>query len=231
MPMHADELAVDAGLVRELLRAQFPSIAELALVPVQPWGTDNAIWRLGEELVVRLPRIGWAAGEPEHDACVPPRLAPALPVPVPEPVALGEPGAGFPYRWSIHRWVPGEGADPDSVADPVRFALDLAAVVRTLVELDPHGAPVASGRARRRPGRRRAGQLVAAVHGRVADRVRPSARDRSGNRAPQSRRRRSAGLRRASVFPGHVSGDRRALVAQAGRARHFRAAGLTTWSV
>jgi aminoglycoside phosphotransferase (APT) family kinase protein len=145
--MHADELAIDAGLVRELLRSQLPSIAERALVPLQPWGTDNAIWRLGDDLVVRLPRIRWAAGQPEHDARVLPRLAPALPVAVPEPVALGEPGAGFPYRWSVHRWVPGEGAAPGNVTDPNRFARDLADVVRALAGLEPCGAPAASGRA------------------------------------------------------------------------------------
>lgn len=164
--MHADEIAVDADLVRGLLRSQFPSIAELAIVPVEPWGTDNAIWRLGEQLVVRLPRIGWAAGQPEHDASVLHRIAPFMPVAVPEPVAVGEPGAGFPYRWSVHRWVPGDAADPGNVADQVRFALDLAGVLRALRDLDPRGAPVASGRAR--PLRDYEGAALRAIEGAAA---------------------------------------------------------------
>src|ERR1700735_1817595 len=136
--MHTEELAVAADVVRELLRTQSPAIAELPLAAVEPWGTDNAIWRLGEDLVVRLPRIGWASGQPHHDAEVLAR---------PEPVAVGEPGAGFPHRWSIHRWLRGHGADLSDVADPLGFALELAEVVRALGALDPSDAPPASNRA------------------------------------------------------------------------------------
>lgn len=144
--MHAEELDVDGDIVRELLRSQFPAIAELPLVPVEPWGTDNAIWRLGEDLVVRLPRIGWASGQPDHDAEVLPRVAPVLPVAVPEPVAVGEPGDRFPHRWAIHRWLPGHAADLS--VDPVALALELADVVRALGTLDTSGAPAAINRAR-----------------------------------------------------------------------------------
>src|SRR5690606_41100044 len=105
--MHADEIHVDAGLVRRLLSSQLPHLAGLLLQVVEPWGTDHAIWRLGDELVVRLPRIGWAAGQPEREATWLPRLG-HLPVGVAEPVALGEPGAGYPFRWAVHRWIPGE---------------------------------------------------------------------------------------------------------------------------
>jgi aminoglycoside phosphotransferase (APT) family kinase protein len=146
--MHADELAVDAGLVRRLLWTQFPAIAELELTPVEPWGTDNAIWRLGEDLVVRLPRIGWASGQPDLDASVLPRVAGVVPVPVPEPLAVGAPGAGYPHRWSIHRWVEGHAADLSTIPDPVTFAMELAEVVRALAALDPSGAPAAINRAR-----------------------------------------------------------------------------------
>jgi aminoglycoside phosphotransferase (APT) family kinase protein len=163
MRMHAEELEVDDVLVRALLRSQFPAIAELGLTPVEPWGTDNAIWRLGEELVVRLPRIGWAAGQADHESAVLPRVAPALPVAVPEPIAVGEPGAGYPHRWSVHRWLPGRGADLDAVADPLSFALELADVVRALAELDPSGAPAASNRAR--PLRDYQDDALAVIHG------------------------------------------------------------------
>jgi aminoglycoside phosphotransferase (APT) family kinase protein len=148
MRMHADEIEIDADLVRQLLRSQFPALAELNLVAVEPWGTDNAIWRLGESLVVRLPRIEWAAEQPDHDSAVLTAIAAALPTAVPEPVAVGTPGAGYPHRWSIHTWVPGRPADVSAADDPVAFALDLAEVVRGLAGLDPGPAPPASNRAR-----------------------------------------------------------------------------------
>jgi aminoglycoside phosphotransferase (APT) family kinase protein len=77
-----------------------------------------------------------------------PQLAPHLPVAVPEPVALGEPGEGYPYRWAVHRWIPGELADLHRVVDPVRFALDLAQAVQALQHVPTDGAPPARHRAR-----------------------------------------------------------------------------------
>ena len=95
--MHDDEVDVDETLVRELLAAQMPHLADHPLTKVEPWGTDHAIWRLGDDLVVRLPRIGWAAGQPIHEAEWLPRLAPHVPVAIPEPIAVGEPGAGIRF--------------------------------------------------------------------------------------------------------------------------------------
>lgn len=146
--MHPDEVGVDAELVGRLLASQMPSIAGQPLEIVEPWGTDNAIWRLGEHLVVRLPRIGWAAAQVRRDAMWLPRLAPHLPVAVPEPVAIGAPGCGYPYEWAIHRWLPGTGASPEQVDDPHRFAEDVAGVILALWDVPPDGAPAARNRAR-----------------------------------------------------------------------------------
>lgn len=146
--MHDDEVEVGDGLVRDLLAAQLPDLADRPLTRVEPWGTDNATWRLGSDLVVRLPRIHWATGQIEREAIWLPRLAPHLPVAVPEPVAIGEPGCGYPYRWAVHRWIPGEGAALDRVDDPVSFARDLAAVVAGLQGVSTEGAPPAHNRAR-----------------------------------------------------------------------------------
>jgi aminoglycoside phosphotransferase (APT) family kinase protein len=146
--MHDDEVEVDEALVRRLLAAQLPALAGLPLAVVEPWGTDNAIWRLGADLVVRLPRIRWAAGQIDREAAWLPRLAPRLPVAVPEPVALGEPGDGYPYRWAVHRWIPGAGAVVDRMDDPVTFAHDLARVVERLQGVPTDGAPRARNRAR-----------------------------------------------------------------------------------
>ena len=125
-----------------------PDLASLPLTVVEPWGTDNAIWRLGDDLSVRLPRIHWAAGQAEREATWLPRLARHLPVTIPEPMAIGEPDHGYPYRWGVHRWIPGEMAAIDSMADPIQFALDLAEVVRRLQKTPTAGAPPARNRAR-----------------------------------------------------------------------------------
>jgi aminoglycoside phosphotransferase (APT) family kinase protein len=146
--MHEDEVEVNDALVRRLLASQMPTLADLPLVVVEPWGTDNAIWRLGADLVVRLPRIHWAAGQVELDARWLPRLAPQLPVAIPEPVAIGEPDHGYPYPWAVHRWIPGEGAALDRIEDPVAFALALADALRRLQAASTVDAPPATNRAR-----------------------------------------------------------------------------------
>ncbi len=148
MRMHEAEVDVSETLVRSLLAAQMPELADQQLTVVEPWGTDNAIWRLGDDLVVRLPRIHWAVDQIDRDATWLPRLAPRLPVLIPEPVEVGEPGSGYPYRWAIHRWIPGEGATLDRVNRPETFALELADFVQKLQALPTDGAPAARSRAR-----------------------------------------------------------------------------------
>lgn len=130
--MHDEEIEVDDALVRHLLATQMPDLADRPLTLVEPWGTDNAVWRLGDELVVRLPRIHGAAEQVGYEATWLPRLAPYLPIAVPEPVAIGLPDDDYPYPWAVHRWIPGEAAALDRIADAVTFALDVAEVVRNL---------------------------------------------------------------------------------------------------
>jgi aminoglycoside phosphotransferase (APT) family kinase protein len=146
--MHDDEIEVTEDLVRRLLTTQFPDLARSQLTMVEPWGTDNAIWRLGADLVLRFPRIHWAIEQVEFEALWLPRLAPHLPVAVPEPIAIGEPGEAYPYRWAIHRWLPGASASLDRMADPAHFAVRLANVIRTLQTVPIEGAPLAKNRAR-----------------------------------------------------------------------------------
>jgi len=141
--MHADEIDVDPGLVRTLLAAQFPEWAELPLEPVFPRGTDHAIFRLGDDKSVRLPRIEWATGQAEKEAYWLPRLAPQLPLEIPRPLALGEPGLGYPWRWCIHSWLPGEPARIERISDPVQAARDAAAFIEALHAIDTTGAPEA----------------------------------------------------------------------------------------
>ncbi|HWG56480.1 MAG TPA: aminoglycoside phosphotransferase family protein [Gaiellaceae bacterium] len=142
--MHADELELDPELVRRLLAEQFPQWATLPLRRVEPDGTVNAIFRLGETMSVRLPRRDGPT-EPrgvEHEWL--PRLAPLLPVEVPVPVAQGRPGSGYPWFWEIHRWIDGETAPVDSI-DALLAAQDIAALVSALQQVDPEGAPRGRG--------------------------------------------------------------------------------------
>jgi aminoglycoside phosphotransferase (APT) family kinase protein len=142
--MHADELEIDETLVRRLLAAQFPQWADLPLSRIEPSGTVNAIFRLGDELAVRLPRRKGPteAGGKELDWL--PRLAPLLPLEIPVPVAQGGPTAGYPWFWDVYTWVDGEAAPVEAI-DAIRAARDLAALVAALQQVDPEGAPRGRG--------------------------------------------------------------------------------------
>lgn len=130
------------GLVRRLVAEQFPAWSGLAVVPVGPGaGTSNVMYRLGEDMVVRLPRTSGAAGDVEKEHRWLPRLAPALPVAVPVPLGLGAPGPGCPWPWSVYRWLDGAIAVPGNVTDPEALARDLAAFVTALHRADPRGGP------------------------------------------------------------------------------------------
>lgn len=142
--MHADEVDTDTALVRRLLAAQFPQWASLPLAPVRSAGTDNAIYRLGDDLAVRLPRIHWATEHVDKEQQWLPRLAPLLPLAIPVPLAKGMPGAGYPWQWSVYRWLSGENATIDRLADPRRAAHDLAQFVAALHRIGPEGGPPAS---------------------------------------------------------------------------------------
>jgi aminoglycoside phosphotransferase (APT) family kinase protein len=137
----ANAVLIDEALVRGLLAAQFPQWAELPLAPVPSPGMDNATFRLGGAMSVRLPRFPrWARQvEREHEWL--PRLAPHLPLPVPVPLAKGEPGEGYPFAWSVYRWIDGTPGTADGFADPVQTAEDLAQFVRALQKADPSGGP------------------------------------------------------------------------------------------
>jgi aminoglycoside phosphotransferase (APT) family kinase protein len=142
--MHSDELQIDEALVRRLLAVQFPEWADLPLRRVEPSGTVNAIFRLGDELSVRLPRRNGptAPGSKELDWL--PKLAPLLPVDVPTPVAQGQPSAEYPWFWEVHTWVEGETV-PLAEIDAIQAARDLAALIGTMQRLDPAGAPPGRG--------------------------------------------------------------------------------------
>jgi aminoglycoside phosphotransferase (APT) family kinase protein len=139
--MHDDELATDPALVRRLLEEQFPLWADLSIIAVPSAGTDNVLYRLGGELVARLPRLP-SDGQVAKEWRWLPRLAPRLPVEVPVPLALGEPGAGYPMRWSVCRWLEGEPVARERLTNLSQAARDLAAFILALRGIDPAGGPL-----------------------------------------------------------------------------------------
>jgi aminoglycoside phosphotransferase (APT) family kinase protein len=148
--MHADEVETDVALVRRLLAAQFPHWAGLAIEPVESYGTDHDIYRLGDHLSARLPRIAWAVGQAAKEGTWLPRLAPHLPLAVPVQLAVGQPAAGYPFEWSVYEWLPGDNAN-GTIDDLERAAVDLAAFVRALRCIDTAGAHTRPARSRGAP--------------------------------------------------------------------------------
>jgi aminoglycoside phosphotransferase (APT) family kinase protein len=139
--MHADEVHTDALLVRRLLAAQFPQWAGLPIEPVPSAGTDNALYRLGDDMVVRLPRRQRTTEPLKKERRWLPSLAPLLPLAVPVPLAEGVPANGYPLEWSVYRWLKGENATTERVTDLSRLATDLAQFVAALQRIDPTGGP------------------------------------------------------------------------------------------
>jgi aminoglycoside phosphotransferase (APT) family kinase protein len=139
--MHLNEVKTDMTLVKQLLAAQFPQWAGLPLAPVPSAGTDNVLYRLGDEMVVRLPRIDWAVGQVEKEQRWLPYLASHLPLAIPVPLAKGEPGEGYPWHWSVYRWIDGENATIERLANPQQTAVTLAHFITTLQQIDPTDGP------------------------------------------------------------------------------------------
>ena len=144
-----------------MLHEQFPDWAGLPLTLVESYGTDHDIYRVGDELSVRMPRIGWAMAQAELEGGGRPGWRRSALAP-PTPIASASP-AGYPYRWAVHEWLPGTNAN--EVVDLDRAAGDLAAFVRALQSIDTTGAPA------RKPGAKGSplAELDAAVHERITE--------------------------------------------------------------
>jgi aminoglycoside phosphotransferase (APT) family kinase protein len=167
--MDADEVETDVALVRRLLAGQFPHWADLPVEPVASYGTDHDIYRLGEHLAARLPRITRAIGQAAKEAEWLPRLAPHLPLAVPVPLAMGRAAEGYPFGWSVCTWLPGEDAS-GTIGDPEQAAVDLAAFVTALRGVDTAGAPARSPHSRGGPlaeGDERFRRSIAQLGGRI----------------------------------------------------------------
>jgi aminoglycoside phosphotransferase (APT) family kinase protein len=143
--LHPDEIASDAALVRRLLGAQLPRWAELPIERVPSAGTENALYRLGDDKVVRMPLRPGDVTQIDKLARFLPRLAPLLPLEISLPLAQGAPTADFPHPWSVYRWLDGGLATRASIADLGECAATLARFVAALQRIDAADGP--------RPGR------------------------------------------------------------------------------
>lgn len=141
--LHADEADIDDDLVRRLVRRRFPQWADLPVERLVSGGTVNAVYRLGDALTARLPLTGGGVKALAWEERWLPRLAPALPVTIPTVVGRGEPAEGYPWAWSVHRWIDGECPVEGRVAEPETLARDLAAFVKALRKVDIIGGPIA----------------------------------------------------------------------------------------
>lgn len=139
-PMPSAEVDVHEDLVRALLADQHPDLAGRTL-RLAANGWDNAVWRLGDDLAVRLPRRELAAALVRHEQRWLPELAPRLPLPVPVPVRTGAPALGYPWHWSVVPWLAGVVALDAGFADPADAAGHLGAFVAALHQPAPPDAP------------------------------------------------------------------------------------------
>jgi aminoglycoside phosphotransferase (APT) family kinase protein len=132
---------ITVNLVAELIGTQFPEWADLPIRPVDLDGWDNATFRLGEKMSVRLPSGDSYVEAVEKEQRWLPILAPQLPLPIPEPLAAGAPGCGFRWPWSVYRWIDGAPATGSTITDLPQFAADLAGFLTALSRIDPAGGP------------------------------------------------------------------------------------------
>jgi aminoglycoside phosphotransferase (APT) family kinase protein len=138
--MHEDELSIDQSLVERLVAAQFPQWADLPVRHASSAGTDNAMFKLGDTMVVRLPRIDWAADSVEHEQTWLPVIGPLLPVATPRPLGMGEPAFGYPWRWSVYTWLDGANPTVDDLTEPL--VRNIADCLNAIHALDVPGGPV-----------------------------------------------------------------------------------------
>ncbi|WUH98961.1 aminoglycoside phosphotransferase family protein [Spirillospora sp. NBC_00431] len=137
---------IDGRLVRRLVDTQFPQWTGLPLNPFHPAGSDHVIYRLGDELSVRLPRHSGAIGQAKKELRWLPQLAPHLPLAIPVPVGVGEPDFGYPWPWAVSRWLDGEVATVEKLADSSRAAVQLAQFLAALQRFTPEDVPADNAR-------------------------------------------------------------------------------------
>ena len=134
-------LQIDESLARALIADQFPIWAGLQVRAVPQPGWDNRSFLLGDDFVIRLPSAAAYEAQVQREQRWLPHLASHVPFEIPEPVALGRPGRGYPWSWSVYRWIAGKTAASAPPGDMGQFAIDLALVLNALHRVPAEGGP------------------------------------------------------------------------------------------
>ena len=132
---------IDVRLVQSLLESQFPRWKNLPIRPIKPGGWDNKTFRLGDDMLIRLPTAAHYAAQVEKEHYWLPKLAPPLPLAIPEPLTKGEPSEDYPWQWSIYRWLEGDVATTANINDLNNFAFNLAQFLAALQSIDSKNGP------------------------------------------------------------------------------------------
>lgn len=140
--LNIHKVHIDVSLVQRLIASQFPQWKDLPVQPVTHGGWDNRTFHLGKEMLVRLPSAQAYAIKVEKEQKWLPKLAPFLPLPIPTPLTMGEPGEGYPWPWSIYRWIEGETAATAHINNLGDFATDLAQFLIALQSIDTREGPL-----------------------------------------------------------------------------------------
>jgi aminoglycoside phosphotransferase (APT) family kinase protein len=139
--MNHEEPMVDETLIQHLVASQFPQWKDLPIRPVAASGWDNRTFHLGEDMLMRMPSTACYIEQVEKEQRWLPILAPSLPIPI--PLAQGEPGDSYPWEWSIYRWLEGDTATSAQISDLCDFARTLAQFLAALQSIDSTGGPLA----------------------------------------------------------------------------------------
>ncbi len=132
---------IDAQLVHRLITSQFPKWKDLPIDPVALSGWDNRTFHLGKEMLIRMPSQEEYALQVEKEHKWLPKLKSHLPLQIPTPLAMGQPGCGYPWKWSIYQWLGGMSADAAPIANLSAFAADLAQFLIAFHQIDATGGP------------------------------------------------------------------------------------------
>lgn len=134
-------LIIDEKLVCRLIASQFPHYSKLPVSPVAVGGWDNRTFHLGKDMLVQLPSAEQYELQVEKEQQWLPQLASLLPVPIPTPLAKGMPGEGYPWKWSIYRWLEGETIVSANLSNLNEIAKDLATFLTAFHQIDSSGGP------------------------------------------------------------------------------------------
>lgn len=139
--MNTEQLIINDTLAHRLVATQFPQWKNLPIRPVAHGGWDNRTFHLGQHMLVRIPSAAKYAAKVAKEQKWLPKLAPFLPLPIPEPLAMGKPGENYPWAWSIYRWIEGDTAASAPITDLSDFATSLAQFLIALQCIDTADGP------------------------------------------------------------------------------------------